>query len=69
VKKIEYTIAPVKTCWWIKDKYLDTRIRCDHIIGINRYYFRKWNCYAWCLHIGRLRISIYPFLKYKEPTA
>jgi len=50
------SMAPPKTCWWIQGKGTETIARCDHLVGLNRYYFRKWRCYVYILHIGRLRI-------------
>ena len=58
--KFLFNISPKKTFWWIRSEGSDSRLRCDHLIGLGRYYFvfeNKKRCYVYFFHFGRLRIG------------
>ena len=58
-------VAPPKTCWWVQSVGDESIMRCDHLFGLSRYYFRKWHYYVYILHIGRLKVAWYKGLKDK----
>ena len=57
-KRVLFSLAPKNTCWWVKDSYNGSRIRCDHLFGLNRYYFRKYKHYVYIIYLGRFKIEI-----------
>jgi hypothetical protein len=59
--RIKAYVAPPGTVWWIQGKINEpSMVRCDHLLGLNRYYFRHYGVYVYILHLGRLKLAFFP---------
>lgn len=58
--RVKAYLAPPGTVWWIQGKVDESVVRCDHLWGLNRYYFRHYGVHVYVLHLGRLKLALFP---------